>query len=189
VSLLNGIWVRPWTDLRGVANSSAAKSTILIPLIGYWILFNETIAGWLRLISPFADSGAHVSYRVLWTYIGLSLIAVGTFVYAVWCPPEIKKYGDYRDYVKGDGPAMTKSALMDVLEYLETKGFHELREAVNGMSWDDAGKDIMSVYFDYRNTRYPPARCAVTILYYAGFIILGLLAAQIFWKVLVLAFG
>jgi len=151
-------------------------------------LFNETIAGWLRLIGPLADSGSHVSYRIVWTYIGLSLIAAGTFIYAVWCPPEIKKYGDYRDYVNGDGTAMTKSALTEMLDYLEKKGFYELRDAANSTARNDAGKDIMSVYFNFRNERYAPARFAVTVLYYLGFTITGWLAAQIFWRVLLLAF-
>jgi hypothetical protein len=40
---------RPWSDLRGISNSYAAKSTILIPLVGYWIIFNENVAKWLNL--------------------------------------------------------------------------------------------------------------------------------------------
>ena len=34
-----------WVRLRFVSNSSAAKATILIPLVGYLVLFNERIVG------------------------------------------------------------------------------------------------------------------------------------------------
>jgi hypothetical protein len=49
---LHHLLVRPWTDLRGISNSNAAKSTILIPLIGYWIIFNESVLSWLQLAHP-----------------------------------------------------------------------------------------------------------------------------------------
>ena len=32
-----------WDKLRSVSNSTAAKATILVPVIGYLIIFNEKI--------------------------------------------------------------------------------------------------------------------------------------------------
>jgi len=87
----------------GISNSSAAKSTILNSAARYWIIFTEGIVNWPRLTHPIADSVTHVSYKLIWTYIVLTFIALGTFVYAIFCPPEVKKYRDYRDYVNGDG--------------------------------------------------------------------------------------
>lgn len=189
MSLLKGLFVRPWTQLRGIANSSVAKSTILIPLIGYWIIFNEYIAGWLRLILPFADSGPHVSYRVLWTYIGLTFFALGTSLYALCCPSEVKKYRDYQDYINGDGNAMTRSTIATMLEHLERNGYAELRGAVEKMTRDDGDADVMDVYFHDRNESSPLARLIVTLFYYLGFGILGTLSVQIFVRVVVLAFS
>lgn len=39
----------PWTTLREVGNLSAVKATVLIPLIGYLILFNQNVVEYLRL--------------------------------------------------------------------------------------------------------------------------------------------
>lgn len=178
-----------WTSLRGISNSSAAKSTIVIPLLGYWIIFNETIAGWLRLISPLSDGGPHVSYRLLWTYIALSCIAFGTFLYAIFCPPEVKKYADYQDYINGDGEAMTKSTIETMLAYLESKGHYELREGVAGMARAEADGDIMDIYFQDANEQAPAARLTVTLLYYLGFGILGILSIQVLGRVVVMALG
>ena len=49
IDWLRELATREWTDLRGISNSSAAKSTILIPLVGYWIIFNEYVVNWLQL--------------------------------------------------------------------------------------------------------------------------------------------
>jgi hypothetical protein len=184
-----GLVLRPWTDLRGISNSSAAKSTIFIPLLGYWIVFNESVARWLTLIHPLADSGPHVSYRLLWTYIGLTFIALGTFLYAIFCPPEVKKYRDYQDYINGDGNAMTRSTIDTMLDHLEAQGYSELRDGVTRVAREDGDADVMDVYFHYSNEGSPAARLAVTLLYYAGFGILAALSVQIFLRVLVLTFS
>ena len=39
----------PWSTLRGIGNSSAAKATILMPLIGYLFLFNGHFVNWLEI--------------------------------------------------------------------------------------------------------------------------------------------
>jgi hypothetical protein len=92
-NLLKELVSRPWSDLRGVSNSYAAKSTILIPLIGYWVIFNESFVRWLNLAREFV--GAHtidrISPRILWLYVALCAIALGTLVFAKWCPREVKK--------------------------------------------------------------------------------------------------
>jgi hypothetical protein len=40
-----------WHRLRGIGNPTPAKLTVIIPLIGYLILFNDKIQDWLRLVS------------------------------------------------------------------------------------------------------------------------------------------
>jgi hypothetical protein len=168
---------RPWSDLRGISNSNAAKSTILIPLVGYWILFNVYIVKWLHLaeqVDGAAVSSDQIPKRILWFYMGLCLVAVGTFVYAVRCPPEVKKYGDFKDYVNGDGPALTLGAVQDIKESL--RGTHDI--------WaKDDHKDILMMHFDYLNMLHPMSRLTVSMCFLFGFLILGLLSLQVFFRI------
>jgi len=94
----------PWSRLRGIGNSAAAKSTILIPLVGYLFLFNEQIIEALKLHSalemataPHA-SGAELGWRLLCLYYGLTFVAIATIVYALSCPQVCKRYADSVEY-------------------------------------------------------------------------------------------
>jgi len=180
---LTRIVVRPWTDLRGISNSSAAKSTILIPLVGYWIVFNESAVHWLQLAHQLGGSDTidRISPRLLWFYMALCAIAGGTLLYAWRCPPEVKKYGDYKDYVNGDGPAMTKLTIDDIQNSLVEAGYHELGSVHKN--------DLLDVYFSHLNLLRPVSRLGVTILFYIGFIILTGLSAHVFVRVLKLLIG
>jgi hypothetical protein len=175
--------IRPWTDLRGISNSTAAKGTILIPLIGYWIVFNETAVHWLRLARQFSggDPEDHISARLLWLYMALCAIGAGTFIYALRCPPEIKKYGDYKDYINGDGDAMTIRTVENIRHYLQGIGYSGLGAADKN--------DVLAVHFDELNSQRLYSRLSVTLLFVFGFVILSMLSAQVFLRVLRLLVG
>lgn len=90
----------PWSRLRGIGNSAAAKATILIPLVGYLFLFNDHFIGWLQLHDAVAPSiptdsdGTELSWRLLFLYYGLTFVAMATIVYALSCPHICKRYAD-----------------------------------------------------------------------------------------------
>jgi hypothetical protein len=177
-----GDWVRekvsrPWSDLRGISNSYAAKSTILIPLVGYWIIFNETIFGWLHLAQQLGGHQPSDHTRVRWFYMGLCAIAGGTLLFAWRCPPEIKKYGDYRDYVNGDGPAITKASMQDIEDDLVKSGYSELDGYYSK-------NDKLAVHFYDLNKSEEASRIAITILFAIGFLILTTLSLRVFAMVL-----
>jgi hypothetical protein len=150
----------PWTDLRGISNSNAAKSTILIPLIGYWIVFNQSMVQWLQLAHQLVgnDQSDHISPRLLWLYMALCAIGAGTFIYGLRCPAEVKKYGDYKDYVNGDGPALSNQALMEIRKSLEDEGYHDFGPAHK--------IDVLNVHFSHLNLLHPASRFFVTALFF-----------------------
>ncbi len=91
----------PWSAVNTLSNSFAARSTILIPLIGYLILFNEKMADYLNLIGVLNAGDNHygVSVRLLSLYMGLCFVAVAVMVYSLRCPREIKGYSTAPDYI------------------------------------------------------------------------------------------
>ena len=89
----------PWSMLRGIGNSGAAKATILIPLVGYLFLFNGQFVTWLQLhpaVGGVATEATQAAFgwRLLCLYYGLMLVAIATVVYAVRCPYVCKRYAD-----------------------------------------------------------------------------------------------
>ena len=177
IDWLRGLATREWADLRGISNSYAAKSTILIPLIGYWIIFNDYVVNWLRLAHQLEGIPAtdHISPRVLWLYMGFCAIALGTLIYALRCPLEVKKYGDYVDYINGDGPVLKALDTQAIVEELEKAGYDAT------FAKDD---DLLYMHFDYLNNLYPRSRLFVTVCFVFGFAVLSILSAQVFVRVL-----
>lgn len=94
----------PWSMLRGIGNSGAAKATILMPLVGYLFLFNGHFVNWLALHPAVGiateAAQATLGWRLLCLYYGLTLVAVATVVYALRCPYVCKRYADAVEYAR-----------------------------------------------------------------------------------------
>ena len=180
-NLLTEVLSRPWSDLRGISNSYAAKSTVLIPLIGCWVIFNESVVRWLNLAREFVGAPAsdHISPRVLWLYLALCAIALGSLIYAKWCPLEVKKYGDW-DYVNGDGPPMSKSTMHDIEQHIERAGY-VLDGAINKA-------DYLQLNFQELDESRRWGRWAVTVCFAFGSGVMAALSGEVFWKVIALLY-
>src|SRR5271155_4010656 len=99
-----------WADLRGIGNSNAVRASIIVPVIGYLIILNSTVADYLK---PHGIEWTHQPATVwdrLWSlklylaYFGLMFLGVGAAIYQWKCPSFVKKYGDWADYVAGVAP-------------------------------------------------------------------------------------
>lgn len=108
---MNIMWrnfVPGWHILRNIGNLAAVRLTIFIPLVGYLVVFNNKVVEWLELTKEFVGVppaiGLTVSPRLLLIYFGLCAVAVGSAIYSMLCPQEIKHYGTSAAYVGGDGP-------------------------------------------------------------------------------------
>ena len=91
------------------------RLTVLIPLIGYLIIFNSYVVHYLELAKEFsgrpAGDNASVSIRLLLIYFGLCAVAVGSVIYDRFCPDEVKHFGTSAGYVGGDGRSIGDFAL------------------------------------------------------------------------------
>jgi hypothetical protein len=67
----------PWTTLREIGNLSAVKLTILLPAIGYLIIFNENVIEYLKLSPELGldSQSSTISIRLLTIYFGLTFVA------------------------------------------------------------------------------------------------------------------
>jgi hypothetical protein len=107
-------WMRSkdrWSVLRTYGNSPIVRLTVLIPLLGWLLLFNDYVTKHLEVVlSLFGgrfevtiDGEKHfVSNRLMLLYVGLVLTSVGAIFYSIWCPDQIKRYVSSPDYIKCD---------------------------------------------------------------------------------------
>lgn len=90
-----------WTSARTLLSSRAAQATVLIPVFGYLILFNDFIAGVLSFeflttgtIDPQSQGGGMAAWKLRLIFFGLLAIASARLLYSVSCPSAIKRNPD-----------------------------------------------------------------------------------------------
>lgn len=97
-----------WSRLSSVGKSNAARLTILVPLIGAFLIFNQTAVSIFTFDSTFLrgigfnSEDARRSFTVgnmYWLYFGLCFIGVGSFIFSVRCPEEIKAHPYIMNYI------------------------------------------------------------------------------------------
>lgn len=183
-----------WTTLRNLGNSPFVRLTILIPLVGYLVIFNDNVARMLALVPGLDDAKLVPSTNLILIYFGLVCIAAGAALYAIFCHEKVKHYGSANAYLGGDGPSISDrgtqflefelrdAGLGDEVsvpeQYLLSEG--ETKDA----AWERYKRDLMHTAFDKWNSDFPYARRAAAALYALGFILLLIPSTKIFLRVL-----
>lgn len=118
-----------WTLVRTIGNSRLVGLTIAVPLIGYFILFNNQVLGQLELSDQVVGAsvdpdrqrdGASIAsrglsndtlFKLFMIYFGLCSLALGSVVYLARCPRTIKSYQNAVSYIAAEEPYVTDSVI------------------------------------------------------------------------------
>jgi hypothetical protein len=199
--LKRGKVVLPWSLLRSVGNSRAAKLTVLIPLIGYLILLNDDIVSHLTLSRDvFGDAADHTLTRLLAVYVGLVLVAVGSVVFAIRCPGEVKRHGSPEEYIAGDEPSMSDKQIAIIERNLEVGddiarndsneygAYYFGRPNPDIEDFRRSGRELarirMNLFYEMLDRSRPISRWIAAIFFLAGFICLSIPSTLVFLKVI-----
>jgi hypothetical protein len=174
-----------WTQLRTIGHLPLMKATIFVPLIGYLIIFNETIAGYLRLVWE-KDPTPPVPTNLLLVYFGLVCLSVGSVLYAVFCDRRIDQYGSAEAYIGGDGPNIS-AVTLGFFENEVTGAGYDLQawqeDGISPVGKVDSKKDILWCMYDKWDTAFPIARAVTSVFYIVGFVILLIPSLRVFREV------
>jgi hypothetical protein len=191
-----------WRLLRSIGNSKAAKLTILIPLIGYLILLNDTVIKHLELSEEVfgAPSGATLT-KLLIIYCGLVFVAVASTIFVARCPLEVKRYASSEEYVAGEERFMSERAIGimqnrlkigDEIARKDDTGYRELQNSMRpaddpDIRWRrlrDFIRIQMNLYFEMLDRSRLVARWATAICYAVGIGLLLIPSAMVFFQVM-----
>jgi hypothetical protein len=171
-----------WGKLRLLGNSHIAQSTIAVPILGYFILFNADVVEYLRLHSDFCQGkGCRVSWRLYFIYFGCFFVAIGAAIYGLYCPAVAKIYPGASDFFEAEktyfsAPSNLKY-LFDLIE--EEKGapavdnfqlkthIIEARAAVNAAHVQTIA-EVMGEYYVVKNVSNRPMRVLSFLSYCTG---------------------
>lgn len=173
--------------------------TVLIPLIGYLIIFNEKIAEYLHIVRELGGGvdNATVSPRLLLIYFGLCAVAAAVSIYSWRCPNAVKYYGSANAYVSavkdvsGDFPmaeiekAFTHTNDKFFKEYWEIRDRYEKTNSapISVSQKQEMYVGYLHLYYRYLDELHPLSRIAVATLYSIGFVCLLVPSAGVFWRV------
>jgi hypothetical protein len=174
--------------------------TVLIPLIGYLIIFNAKIAEYLHIVRELggAVDDVSVSPRLLLIYFGLCAVAAAVSVYSWRCPNAVKYYGSANAYVSavkdvsGDFPmveiekAFTHTNDKFSKEYWEIRDRFEKTNAGAPLSTAQKQEVYMGylhLYYRYLDELHPLSRVVVAVFYSVGFVCLLIPSAGVFLRV------
>jgi hypothetical protein len=196
-----------WTDLRGLSNTQAVRLTIFLPIVGYWIILNERvvseIADLTELVDPNKKGQPSPPWRLFATYFGLSMIAVGSGLYQLFCPREVKENPDPAAYASRYTGDLTlndieESRIVEALEKGDEHAQHSYaashhkfnRRRMNAGTEEmqravikDGKAEVLQIHFDLLNSFWYSARITVLFMYLFGFFVLAFPAVDIFRRV------
>ena len=91
-----------WDKLHALGSSRLVQLTVILPVIGYLILFSESLHQHLAL---YVDVGSDpVEWRLYFLYFGFCALSVGALIFAWQCPEEIKTHGAGFAFVEREKP-------------------------------------------------------------------------------------
>jgi hypothetical protein len=196
--------VTPWSTLRSIGTYPATKMTIFIPLIGYLIIFNENILHYLQLSKQLFDRTAErvmsetapVSGRLLVLYFGLCLIACGSVIFTLRCPPRLKAYGSAPEFIGKELDNISIVELAAISGRLDPGGavgkrFREhCRQLLEryGLSYTGVPKkrdeeieaDGLTSYFHILDEARPISRIASASLFIIGLVAISIPSVEVF---------
>jgi hypothetical protein len=179
--------------------------TVLIPAVGYLLLFNDKLHGYFDLWSEiFHDSpSSPLPWRLFSLYFGLTMLAIGSIVFQIRCPPEIKRYGNEIDYIadleahasKGMKMAIERRLGEDevcapVMKAHEVNRDRAKRDVAHlGLAAiteaeADYWREVFRINFHALERSRPISRQVTTWAYYPGFLLVAIPSADVFSRVL-----
>ena len=185
-----------------------------MPFLGYMILFNETILGYLALSDTYIwkeDDGA--GYRLFLFYFGLSSAGIGSLFYQWFCPRGVKINAEMDDYFQREHVLLSEQWIK-FLSDITKEEFHrriekkylisdEHRQVISNMQtlgdnlssaerenpkYKDFEKEVIKAHWFMQITRYPTARAFSIIFYSLGLLLLAIPTIDTFIRVCI-AFG
>lgn len=139
-----------WSALSSIGNSRAAKLTILMPIVGYLIIFNSATSEFLATSLPRraeANAGDALEFlyskNMFFLYFGLLVFGLGVALYNVAVPRQISRYPSVEDYISTMETIGTRN--------LVTGSF----DNVVGMYFDNLQGEERSSMYSHNNISFP----------------------------------
>ncbi|MET4493471.1 hypothetical protein [Bradyrhizobium sp. LA7.1] len=171
-------YIPTWSQLRMIGNSRAVQASVAFPIVGYLILlssqFTEIFDGGIAGRSQHLELTWWTqlwSLKLYFVYFGLLLLGVGSALYQWRCPRQIKKHGDWEDYVRIDGEVVTDKYTEILGQVIDRDFESDLRTGETGIS---LRIQYMHQHYATLSATEKWSRAGVTFLFASGLLLLSI---------------
>lgn len=153
----------PWSSIRRVGQSRLMAMTIVVPLVGSLLLFNQHLINLLTL-SPaiigkwFDGIGSDEASKMLtfsrlyYLYFGLSFLGMGSAMFAMLCPIDVKNNASVREYLQAEGDLVTRARMGLIIpniaeQFLSYFGNDDFGESPTRIARLSEPREFTSLYY------------------------------------------
>ena len=81
-----------WSECKGLVDGWIPKFSFFVPILGYFILFNDSVVSFLslELLTGNTEQNPSVSWKVYGLYFGLFLLGTSNIIYNIFKPKILK---------------------------------------------------------------------------------------------------
>ncbi len=177
---------KDWNVARSILNFVPQSVALFIPLLGYAILFNDTV---LKIFSfdriTGSEDGLNLT-NIQMTYFGLILVALARLIYSARCHVIVRRHATAADYHRDElryvhGP-QAESLLYDCVPFETAR---DLLKAERDAEREGTPFDVIAstLYFELAREK-PVSRFFCINIAIAGIVLLVIPSAHLFIRVL-----
>lgn len=196
-----------WDEISRIASTKIVKLTVLIPVLGYLILFSAWFEENFRIFGEFPTWKVHL------LYYGFTAVALGSIIYSIYCPRLVQIYGSATEYISNERKIMFDFKQVELVQNIlllakkttpdQSDIFtHEVVDFIATFSPEDFSNEIvlrtaiqrklsqisdilpfMFAYFELLEQSKKEARYAVYYLFRAGFVLVAIPSVFMFVEI------
>lgn len=121
----------PWSAIRRIGQSRLLAVTIIVPFLGSLLLFNQSVVDILTLSPDLVRRWLHLTEgetvvaakkltlsRLYFVYFGLTFLGIGSALFVLFCPLDIKNYSTPIEYQTTEGAHVSKQRMTLILPFV-----------------------------------------------------------------------
>lgn len=195
-----------WDQLKKIGQSRLLSLTMIVPFLGYLILFNQVLNEWLinsyrflslDIIQLEVAGGRNkvIASQLYFIYYGLSLLGVASMFFYLFCPVSMKEYSSEYQFVHQELGIMTVFRAKKIIRMLRIrcKNDNAVMNQLNSINCQSLAEEkwlnkadsclLLSVFWQQDSLHHGFIRWLVSILYLLGFFVLSIPSLKTFFYV------
>lgn len=190
-----------WISLKKIGQSKIVTMTIIIPLFGYMIFFNESMiklfelsTSYLNQYSSTTNMDFEYSNKLFYLYFGFSFIGIASLIYRIVSPDLINEYKSLREYIDKEKNIMSLTNVTQLYNLLKDNSNNKVDKLQDNIIpvetvSSETVTNIMSINWEHHNTSFVKTRNIIFYLYIFGFVLVFIPSIQMFYSICIIFFS